>query len=279
MKNNLFFNKANEAWNIYAPSMRAISARVESYNEGSKAKPENETWREYFSDFFAQRKPYFVDAEGVAHIDIFGVLLFRETEFVLGLYGGTDYTEIMDELDLAESDDKVKSILLTVDSPGGSAAGNNRCAKRISNCTKPIFAHTDGLCCSAAYALACGANYLTANEDSLIGCIGTIIPMLDMSKFWEAMGIAPDYITNKDGTLKAETYPPSRTPEQKASLQEQVEDYYELFKSHVHENRNVEQDSMRGQSFVATRAKERGLIDEICSLKQAYANLTGFAKI
>lgn len=279
MKNNIFFNKANEAWNIYAPSMRSISARVESYKEDSKPKPENKTWREYFSDFFAQRKPYFVDPEGVAHIDIFGVLLFREPEFMLALYGGTDYTEIMNELDLAEEDDKVKSVLLTVNSPGGLAFGANRCAKRIFNCRKTIFAHVDGLCCSAGYYLACGANYITASEDSEIGCIGTIMPMLDESKLWESMGISPDYITNKEGDLKAESYPPSRTPEQKASLQEQIDDCYALFKSHVITNRKLEEDSMRGQTFVAARAKERGLIDEICSLKQAYINLSEFSKI
>lgn len=275
MKNNIFYTHANEVWNVYEPAMRMVSMRTQEFSNESK-KAENKSWRDFFSDVWQQRTPYFVDENSIAHIDVFGILLFKATEFELALNGGTDYTEIMAEIERAESDKQVKGIFLSVDSCGGLAKGNNRVAKRISNCKKPIFAHADGLCCSAAYCLACGANYLSSSEDSTIGCIGTIVPMLDESKRWEALGIAPDYITNKEGTLKAESFPPSRTPEQKASLQEQVEDCYELFKSHVLANRNIDADSMRGQSFFAKRAKERGLIDEICSAKKTYENLLSF---
>lgn len=278
-RNNIFFRHQNDPWNIFAPSVMSLATREDSYCSGIVKRPENKTWREYFGELWQQRKPYSVDENGIAHIDVFGVLLFRETEFMTALYGGTDYTEIMAEMDVAENDPNVNAIMLTVDSPGGMAFGNNRCAQRVASCSKKVFAHTDGLCCSAAYSIACGVDYLAATEDSDIGCIGTILPMLDVSGMWEEFGVKPDYITNREGDLKAETYPPSRTPEQKASLQSQVEDTYALFKNHVLAHRKLESDSMRGQTFVGSRAKERGLVDEICDRKTARNNLVGLLKI
>lgn len=60
-----------------------------------------------------------------------------------------------------------------------------------------MFAHSDGMCCSAAYAIVSGTFYISATADATIGSIGTILPLMDISGLWQAMGIKPDYISER----------------------------------------------------------------------------------
>jgi ClpP class serine protease len=129
------------------------------------------------------------------------------------------------------------------------------------------------MCCSAAYAIAAGASYIASSPDATVGSIGTILPLLDVSGLWEAMGVKPDYITNKEGTLKTAGYPPSQSDEERASLQAETQEYFELFKNHVLVHREISKEDMRGQAFVGKSALKAGLIDEVCDRNSAYKKL------
>ncbi len=219
-----------------------------------------------------------VDPNGIAHISVHGTLFNKEAPYFIAGYGGTDYEEILTDIKTANSDDTVKGVFLSIDSGGGHACGNDRIAKAVSNCSKPVFAYSDGMCCSAAYAIASGASYISASPDATVGSIGTILPLMDVSGLWEAMGVKPDYITNKEGTLKTAGYPPTQSPEEKASLQAETQEYFELFKAHVSEHRNIKKDDMRGQAFVGQSALKAGLVDEISDRETAYKKLVNLTK-
>lgn len=122
-----------------------------------------------------------VDKNGIARISVYGTLFNKEAPYFVAGYGGSDYEEILDDLKAANSDNIVKGIFLSIDSPGGHACGNDKVAKAISHAKKPVFAHSDGMCCSAAYAIASGASYISATADATIGSIGTILPLMDIS--------------------------------------------------------------------------------------------------
>ena len=85
--------------------------------------------------------------------------------------------------------------------------------------------------------------------------------------------LKPDYITNKEGTLKTAGYPPSQNDDERAALQAETQSYFELFKSHVLAHRNIEKEDMRGQAFVGAEAFRRGLVDDICDKNSAYDKL------
>ena len=223
------------------------------------------------SQFVPQRSPLSIDENGIAHISIHGTLFNKEAPYFVAGYGGTDYAEILRDIETAS--EKAKAIFLKIDSGGGHACGNDKVAKAISQAKKPVFAHSDGMCCSAAYAIASGASYISATADATIGSIGTILPLMDISGLWQAMGIKPDYITNTEGTLKAAGYPPSQSDEERASLQAETQEYFEIFKSHVLAHRNIEKEDMRGQAFVGAEAFRRGLVDDICDKNSAYDKL------
>lgn len=273
MTNNIFLNGICRPWNIHAGTFLALSLRVLADAKGADSLS---GWREKFSQFVPQRQSMAIDPNGIAHISIHGTLFNKEAPYFVAGYGGTDYEEVLQ--DIAVASKEAKGIFLTVDSGGGHACGNDKVAKAISQAKKPVFAHSDGMCCSAAYAIASGASYISATADATIGSIGTILPLMDISGLWQAMGIKPDYITNTEGTLKAAGYPPSQSDEERASLQAETQEYFEIFKSHVLKHRKLSNDDMRGQAFVGKSALKKGLVDEICDGKSAYNRLVNLTK-
>lgn len=268
MTNNIFLNGICRPWNIHAGTFLALSLRVLADAKGADSLS---GWREKFSQFVPQRQSMAIDPNGIAHIAIHGTLFNKEAPYFVAGYGGTDYEEVLQ--DIAVASKEAKGIFLTVDSGGGHACGNDKVAKAISQCPKPVFAYTDGMCCSAAYAIASGASYICASADATVGSIGTILPLMDVSGLWQALGVKPDYITNKEGTLKTAGYPPSQNDDERAALQAETQSYFELFKSHVLAHRNIEKEDMRGQAFVGAEALRRGLVDDICGKNSAYDKL------
>ena len=268
MTNNIFLNGICRPWNIHAGTFLALSLRVLADAKGADSLS---GWREKFSQFVPQRQSMAIDPNGIAHISIHGTLFNKEAPYFVAGYGGTDYEEVLQ--DIAVASKEAKGIFLTVDSGGGHACGNDKVAKAISQCPKPVFAYTDGMCCSAAYAIASGASYICASADATVGSIGTILPLMDVSGLWQALGVKPDYITNKEGTLKTAGYPPSQNDDERAALQAETQSYFELFKSHVLAHRNIEKEDMRGQAFVGAEALRRGLVDDICDKNSAYDKL------
>ena len=268
MTNNIFLNGICRPWNIHAGTFLALSLRVLADAKGADSLS---GWREKFSQFVPQRQSMAIDPNGIAHISIHGTLFNKEAPYFVAGYGGTDYEEVLQ--DIAVASKEAKGIFLTVDSGGGHACGNDKVAKAISQCPKPVFAYTDGMCCSAAYAIASGASYICASADSTVGSIGTILPLMDVSGLWQSLGIKSDYITNREGTLKTAGYPPSQNEAERAALQAETQEYFELFKSHVLANRQIANDDMRGQAFVGVEALKRGLVDEICDENTAYNKL------
>lgn len=232
--NKAFLNGICRPWNIHAPSFLALSLRALGDAKGGVSLSE---WRDKFSQFVPQRQSMAVDPNGIAHISVHGTLFNKEAPYFV------------------------------------AACGNDKVAQAVAHCGKPVFAYSDGMCCSAAYAIAAGAAYIAASPDSTVGSIGTILPLMDVSGLWEAMGVKPDYITNAEGTLKAAGYPPSQSAEERASLQSETQCFFELFKSHVNTYRDLKKEDMRGQAFVGNSALKAGLVDEICDKNSAYNKL------
>jgi protease-4 len=86
----------------------------------------------------------------------------------------------MQLISAAEKDSTVASIILWIDSPGGQVDGTESLANKVKNCSKPIIAYIDGMACSAAYWIACGATEVIADGsnngwNTTIGSIGTMV--------------------------------------------------------------------------------------------------------
>lgn len=225
------------------------------------------------SMFATPREPMSIDANGIAHIEICGTLA-KDISMIEKCCGATDYEDIEDDLK-ASMEAKVRGIWLEIDSPGGACTGNSEVADLLQAISReiPTLAYTDGLMCSAAYNIGVSAREVWASPSATVGSIGAIIPWEDSTGEWQMEGREFAPITNAEGDLKGAMMGPSLTVAQRASLAEYVQDSFNLFKQNVLRNRNVSDEAMRGQVFLAGRALTNKLIDKVAVEELAYSRL------
>jgi ClpP class serine protease len=175
------------------------------------------------------------------------------------LCGACDIKNVEEMLEECERDPAIKTIILDIDSPGGTSVGVPELANRIKNSTKEVITFTAGECCSAAYWLGSQARSFYATPSSSIGSVGVYICFTDASKHYADNGFRQVVI--KAGRLKgAGIDGTSLSDDQEKMLQDEVLDIWGDFKGAVTSVREfVSEDAMEGQPFSGKRGAEVGL--------------------
>lgn len=217
--------------------------------------------------------------DGVAVIPIHGVIGKRMNMFSQ-ISGGTSTQLIERDIKTALSDSKVNSILLHIDSPGGTVDGTQNLASviRDAKTQKPVMTFADGTIASAAYWIGSAADGIVAASDTTqIGSIGVVATHTDYSKAEEAQGIKTTEITAGKYKRIASSNAPL-TKEGKEYIQDQVDQLYTIFVDEVAQNRGVDIDTViegmaDGRVFLSKQALKRGMIDNIASLETTINNM------
>ena len=192
-----------------------------------------------------------------------------------GGIGGKIKSPDMEKLVNRILDDKrMRAVVLDIDSPGGDAAASDyiyRALKRIAR-RRPLVASIRGIGASGGYMIACAAHQIVAAPGSVVGSIGVISVRPALQDLLERAGIGVN--VNKSGEFKDMGAPwRDATPEEEAKLQELVDDMYGSFVNIVSESRDIEEERVReiatGEVYLATRAVELGLVDEVGDLDRA----------
>jgi protease IV len=166
--------------------------------------------------------------------------------------------------------DRVKAILLTMQTPGGTvidADGIYHAVKSYKEQYKvPVYAYVDGLCASGGMYVASAADKIYASEVSLIGSIGVIAPsFLNLTNLLEKIGVAS--LTLYAGKGKDDLNPlRAWKPGEQDSYQSIINTYYNQFVDIVTSNRpelNKKKlvDEYGANIFPAKTALEYGYID------------------
>jgi protease IV len=173
----------------------------------------------------------------------------------------------------ARKDDKVKAVVLRVNSPGGSALASDvilREAKLAAE-QKPFYVSMGNVAASGGYYIACAADKIFANPTTITGSIGVLgmIPNLEQT-MKNKLGITFDYVqTNENANIFSANRP--LTPFQKGIIQEYIEDVYDTFITHVAEGREMTKEEVdaigQGRVWVGTDAKQNELVDEFGGLQ------------
>lgn len=216
---------------------------------------------------------YALDANGIGHIQVFGTLANR-IGMIEKICGGCDYQDLSDSINGC-LEDGAKGIIFHFDSPGGAAQGCPEVAEMIASIDVPKVAFTDGLCCSAAYFLASGCDYIVSSPSATVGSIGVIIPWVDHSQAWAMEGLKFDPIFSEGDSLKTTMHGPSLTDEQRQYLQDEVNTVAEGFKSHVSSFRDVDFPFLKAGAFSGQKALDHNLADMVGSYADAYDHLKG----
>ena len=171
-------------------------------------------------------------------------------------------------LNEAAEDNRVKAILLHIDSGGGVASGGEALyrAVRAASEEKPVVAVIDGIGASAAYLTALGADHIVARESAITGSIGVIFQYAHFEELLAKIGA--EYEEIKSAPIKGEPSlfhePPPAALEM---IRELVDDSYDWFVGLVAERRNLSEAEARrlsdGSVYTGRRALELDLIDAV----------------
>lgn len=226
--------------------------------------------KEYFEmeDFFCPREEMEIDGNGIAEINITGMLLDECPKIYEKLGMATGYETIMDEIEDA-LEDGAKAILFCTNSPGGTVSGNLEVAQYIAQLPVPTAAHCVGMACSAAYKLISGTGFITANPSADVGNIGTILCWADDTEFWKMMGVEFKAIVNQGADLKS-TFHLMPDSTQMLFLQEQINAAGQIFHDHVLQGRTkagatLDPEIWRAGWYSGAKAEDLGLIDGLGS--------------
>lgn len=168
----------------------------------------------------------------------------------------------------AEQNPNISSIILKIDSPGGTVDGTQELAQLVKSLTKPVVAFVDGLMASAAYWIGSSANTIVANnETSLIGSIGTMMSFADAQPMYEKMGVKFHEIYASKSVDKNKDFAEARKGNYEL-VKQKLDSINEVFLSAVKNNREGKLDLktenvLTGKTYLAEDALKAGLIDSI----------------
>lgn len=181
---------------------------------------------------------------------------------------------IIDQLEKYERDDRIKAIILRVDSPGGvvGAAQEIYQAVNKTKATKKVVASMGSVAASGGYYIAAATDKIVANPGTITGSIGVIVEFSNVEKLIEKMGLKSYSI--KSGKFKDVGSPfREMTEEEKAYIKEVVNDIHVQFEKAVAEGRNMPIEKVHslanGRIFTGRQAKALGLVDVLGNFQDA----------
>jgi protease-4 len=185
----------------------------------------------------------------------------------------------------ARQDDKVKAIVLRVNSPGGSALASDIIWREISLAKKikPVVVSMGDVAASGGYYISCNASKVFASPATVTGSIGVFGLMFNAKNMLEnKLGINIDTVkTHPMADIGSSTRP--LTEQERAILQQGVEEVYDTFITRVSQGRNINKslvDSLgQGRVWAGTDAKKLKLIDEYGGLEIAILEAAKLAKV
>lgn len=203
-----------------------------------------------------------------------------------GMGGPTAGSDVIDEqLRQALRDDKVKAVVFTIDSPGGSAVASDfirRAVLRVKEADKPIVAQMGAVAASGGYYAAMACNEIVAHAATLTGSIGVLAGKLVTQGLFEKVGLQrePVRIGESAGVMSSVT---EFSEADWAKLNEILDRIYKNFTSFAAEDRGMEYDQLeslaRGRVWTGADAKKHDLIDHVGGWRDALERACALADL
>ena len=184
---------------------------------------------------------------------------------------------ICEEIRKARTNDKVKAIVLRINSPGGAFQAGDQMWREITLATqvKPVIASMSDYAASGGYYIAMACDTIVAQPTTITGSIGVFSVLFDLSQFMgNKLGITSEEVkTGKIGELITVTR--SLTDVEKDIWQKQTNEVYEVFTTKAASGRNMSTEDIKkiasGRVWTGSQAKDNGLVDILGGLDDAIA--------
>ena len=174
--------------------------------------------------------------------------------------------EVVEQLEEFGKDDRIKALVVRIDSPGGGVAASQEiyaAIKRLKN-NKKVVASLGSIAASGGYMIACAADKIVANPGTLTGSISVIMYFANTEDLFKKIGLKSSVI--KSGKYK-DIGSPTRemTEDEKQLLQALVDDIYNQFVAVIAHDRNIPQEKVLpfadGRVFSGRQAQVLRLVD------------------
>ena len=192
--------------------------------------------------------------------------------------------KLLVQIEEAHQNPHIKGVLLQVDSPGGALAPSIELSMAIKrlNEVKPVIAYASGSMTSGSYYASIWTRKIIANPGAFIGSIGVLFQAPNTEGLAKKLGISEQVITA--GAYKQMgTFTRAWNEQEKAALNELIQDAYMLFVSDVASARGLKIEDAKNfadaRVFIAHKAMKNGLIDEVGSIYQAQIELERMANV
>ncbi|MEI7552842.1 MAG: signal peptide peptidase SppA [Verrucomicrobiota bacterium] len=198
-----------------------------------------------------------------------------------GEIGGTKFAR---EIRSLRQDDKVKAIVLRVNSPGGSASAAEAIGRelRLARRVKPVVVSMGSYAASGGYWISADAQRIFAEPTTLTGSIGVFGLQFDVKRLANDFGVTFDSVkTGKFADALTITRP--KTDAELAVMQRMVDWIYEEFTRKVADARHLKlavvQEIAQGRVWSGVEAQQLGLVDELGGLDRAVQYAAAQAKV
>lgn len=210
-----------------------------------------------------------ISGNRVEVIYVQGLMLTGSIPAGLGIATSEEITQSLKD---ADEDEGVRSIVMRINSPGGSPAAAEEIISAMKKIDKPIVISMGDVAASAAYYISLPADKILANPDTMTGSIGVIWEFQNKSKFYETEGTS--FYISKSGEFKDMGGDwKGLSEEEKQYADQVVSEAYIRFINEVSQTRNLSlsevKDIADGRIYTGAKAKELGLVDDFGSLDDA----------
>lgn len=178
----------------------------------------------------------------------------------------------------AREDDKIKAVVLRVNSPGGSALASDVIWRELllTKEKKPVVVSMGDVAASGGYYISCMADKIVAQPNTITGSIGVFGLMLNGENFYKnKLGFTFDRVKTGKHSDIGYSFLLTRplTGEEKMIIQNEVEDIYDIFLERVASGRGINKEQVhamaQGRVWSGVKAKEIGLVDELGNINDA----------
>jgi protease-4 len=217
----------------------------------------------------------------IAVVDLTGVI----GASIEGETGNSMLEDAVARLKRAREDDKVKVVILRIDSPGGEVNASDILYHQVSKirAVKPVLVYMESVAASGGYYAAMGGSYLMASELTITASIGVILQTINYKDLFGKVGLKTH--TFKSGKFK-DMLNPSRdvTPEEEAYVQALIMETYDKFVGIVARERKLDVDKLKqgvadGRIVTGKQALEAGLVDELGYFEDAVKKAAELKKL
>jgi len=186
----------------------------------------------------------------------------------------SDSEAIVEQLQQFADDQRVRAVVLRINSPGGGVAPSQEIYQAVLELKKKkkVVVSMGAVAASGGYLIAVAADRILANPGTITGSISAVMHYANVEELMKKIGVSSHVI--KSGKFKDIGSPTRKmTAEEQTLIQGIVDDIYDQFVQVIAKNRKIPLEEVRqiadGRVFSGRQAKERRLVDGLGGFQDA----------